>query len=496
MTPLKPDLCIIGAGSAGLTLAAGAAQLGASVVLIEKGEMGGDCLNTGCVPSKALLAAAKQAQAMRKGAALGIRSAEPEVDFAAVMRHVRGVIDEIAPHDSQERFESLGVTVLRHHARFIDGRTVQAGDHHIRPRRVVIATGSRPRLPPIKGLSDVPALTNETLFNLESLPESLLILGGGPIGCEMAQAFRRLGSAVTLIETGTLLGRDDPDMVAVVRDRLSAEGIAVLEGHHATRVSGQAGAITVAVRDAGDRDSTVAGSHLLIATGRAPVVDGLDLERAGIETTPAGIRVTDGLQTTNRRVFAIGDVAGGPQFTHVAGHHGGLMIRRLLFRLPVRASAAVIPHVTYTDPELAAVGLTEAEARNRHGDAIRVLRWPFADNDRARAERRTDGLVKVVTSRRGHILGAAIVGADAGDLLAPWCLAMDRRLKVAALATMIAPYPTRSEAGKRAAGSFFTPRLFSPATRRLIRLLGRLQGRDGCLEEEPGGDPRQVPPFS
>ncbi len=470
---LRPDLCVIGAGSAGLTVAAGAARMGASVVLIERHEMGGDCLNTGCVPSKALLAAARAAQEARETERLGVRTNAPAVDFGAVMAHVHDVIAGIAPHDSQQRFESLGVTVLRHSARFLDERTVAAGPSRVRARRTVIATGSRPNVPPLPGLADAPYLTNETLFHLTELPSALVILGGGPIGCEMAQAFRRLGSAVTLIERGRLLGRDDPELAAVVRQRLAHEGVNVREGWQASRVDHADGTVRVVLADETGGEAAVTGSHLLVALGREPVTDGLDLAAAGIATTGHGPTVDDTLRTTNQRVYAIGDVAGGPQFTHVAGHHGALMIRRLLFRLPARASAAIVPHVTYTDPELAAIGLTEAEARRRHGDDVRVLRWPFAENDRARAERRTDGLVKVITTRRGRILGAAVVGAEAGDLLAPWILAMSQGLKVATVATMIAPYPTRSEAAKQAAGAFYTPTLYSARTRRLVRLLAR-----------------------
>ncbi|MBB4284827.1 dihydrolipoyl dehydrogenase family protein [Roseospira goensis] len=472
--PLMPDLCVIGAGAGGLTVAAGAAQMGASVVLVEQGEMGGDCLNVGCVPSKALLAAGAAAQAVRDADRFGIGVPDPEIDFAAVMRHVHGVIAEIAPVDSQERFEGLGVTVLRAPARFLDARTVEAGGQRIRARRVVVATGSRPLVPPIPGLETVPVHTNETIFGLTERPPHLLILGGGPIGCELAQGFRRLGSRVTVVEMGVLLGRDDPELTAVVRARLAAEGVDLREGRRADAVSGQAGAIRLRLAGPDDRTETVAGSHLLVAVGRRPVLEGLDLDAAGIAHTARGITVDDGLRTTNRRVYAIGDVTGGPQFTHVAGFHGASVLKSALFRLPVKISATPIPHVTYTDPELAWVGRSEAEVRAMHGDGMRVLRWPYRDNDRARTDRTTEGLVKVVTDRRGRVLGAGVVGRHGGEVLAPWIVAVHRRLKVAALATMVAPYPTLSETTKRAAGSAFTPGLFSPRTRRLVRLLARL----------------------
>ncbi|KAA5606678.1 dihydrolipoamide dehydrogenase [Roseospira marina] len=472
---LRPDLCVIGAGSAGLTVAAGAAQMGASVVLVERGAMGGDCLNTGCVPSKALLAAAASAQAARTAERFGIGLPEPAIDFPAVMAHVRDVIAQIAPMDSVARFEGLGVTVLRDHARFVDARTVETGTGQcIRARRVVIATGSRPVVPPIPGLADGPFLTNETIFDLTDRPEHLVILGGGPIGCELAQAFRRLGSAVTLIEAKRLLGRDDPELTAVVRDRLTAEGVRIHEAWCAESVTQQAGRVRVRAADATGATASFEGSHLLVALGRAPVADALNLDVAGIAHTARGITVDDGLRTTNRRVYAIGDVTGGPQFTHVAGYHGALVLKSALFRLPIKASATALPHVTFTDPELAAIGLSEAEARARHGDAVRVLHWPFADTDRARCQRATDGLVKAVTDRKGRILGAAIVGAQAGDLLAPWILALHRGVPVRALATMVAPYPTLSETAKRTAGAYYASRLFSDRTRRVVRLLSRL----------------------
>ncbi|MQX35417.1 dihydrolipoyl dehydrogenase family protein [Roseospira navarrensis] len=473
--PLRPDLCVIGAGAAGLTVAAGGAQMGASVVLIEKGEMGGDCLNVGCVPSKALLAAGAAAQAARDAGRFGVRLPEPEIDFPAVMAHMRDVIAGIAPMDSVERFEGLGVTVLHDRARFVDARTVETDDGtRIRARRFVVATGSRPAVPPIPGLETVPYLTNETVFGLTERPAHLLILGGGPIGCELAQAFRRLGTRVTLVEGGRILGRDDPDLTAVVRDRLTGEGVDLREGWRAGPVAPTDAGVRVHLSDRAGRETAVDGSHLLVALGRQPVTDTLDLNGGHIGHTEKGITVDEGLRTSNRRVYAIGDVAGGPQFTHVAGYHGALVLKSALFRLPIKASATPIPHVTYTDPELAAVGLSEAQARERHGDGIRVLRWTFEDNDRARCERATEGFVKLVTDRRGRLLGVGIVGRHAGEVLAPWILALHKRMKAGALATMVAPYPTLSETTKRTAGSYFTPGLFSGRTQRLVRLLARL----------------------
>jgi pyruvate/2-oxoglutarate dehydrogenase complex dihydrolipoamide dehydrogenase (E3) component len=468
---LTPDLCVIGAGSGGLSVAAGAAQMGARVVLIEGAEMGGDCLNHGCVPSKALIAAAKRAHAMTAGAAFGVAPVAASVDFARVMAHVRETIAAIAPHDSQERFEGLGVRVIRDWAAFTDPDTVVAGGATIRARRFVIATGSRPALPPIPGLAETPHLTNETVFGLDAMPRRLIALGGGPIGCEMAQAFRRLGAEVTVIEAARALGREDPEAAAVVLERLRGEGVDLREGVGAARAQPSAGGVrlTLASGDA------VEGSHLLVAAGRRPALDRLGLEAGNVAVTAQGVEVDVGLRsTTNRRVYAVGDAAGQGQFTHLAGHHAGLVIRSALFRLPARARADHIPRATYTDPELAQVGLTEAEARAAHGARASVARADLSGNDRARAEREIAGFVKLMVGPGGRLLGATAVGPQAGEIIQIAALAMASRLKVGALAGMVAPYPTLGEAVKRAAGAHFAPRLFgNPWVRGAIGLLAR-----------------------
>ena len=463
-----PDLCVIGAGSGGLAVAAGAAQMGAEVVLVERGAMGGDCLNFGCVPSKSLLAASRVADLWKNGAALGIAYAPPRIDFAAVGDSIRRVIAGIAPNDSVERFEGLGVRVLRAEARFTSPRTVRAGDAEIRPRRFVIATGSRPAIPAIPGLDGVSYLTNETVFANRELPEHLIVIGGGPIGIEMAQAHCRLGARVTVLDVGPLLPRDDPELAAGLAERLSGEGITT---HSRVGIAGiERDGKAIIVRLASGEQ--ISGSHLLVAAGRRPTVEVLDLPAAGIASSGDGITVDTRLRTTNRRAFAIGDVAGGPQFTHIALYHAGIVIRNALFRIPAKVDYRALPWVTYTDPELAQVGSTEAAARAVER-APRVLRWSFAENDRARTERETEGLVKVVTRSNGRILGASILGAGAGDLILPWALAISQKLKIGALANLIVPYPTRGEASKRAAGSYYTPTLFSARTRRLVRLLAR-----------------------
>jgi pyruvate/2-oxoglutarate dehydrogenase complex dihydrolipoamide dehydrogenase (E3) component len=465
--PLTPDLCVIGAGSGGLAVAAGAVQMGASVVLIERGKMGGDCLNYGCVPSKSLLAAAKLADMGRHGSALGVFYEPPRIDFAAVADSVARVIATIEPNDSQERFERLGVRVIRAEARFIDARTAQAGDTLIRPRRFVIATGSHPVVPPIPGLDTVPYLTNETIFTNRQRPEHLVVIGGGPVGIELAQAHCRLGAAVTVIDAGPLLPREDQELGSRLIGLLADEGITLKPSIGVQRVGRAGSGLAVTLAD-GER---VTGSHLLLATGRRADTAALNLDAAGIETTLHGIKVDARLRTTNRRAFAIGDAAGGPQFTHVALYHAGIVIRNALFRLPARVDYRALPWVTYTDPELAQTGLTEAAAKAE--GAIKVLRWPFADNDRAHTERDTTGEVKIITRRNGRIIGATILGSGAGDLVLPWALAISQKLKIGAMANLIVPYPTRGEAGKRAAGAYYTPSLFGPRTRRLVRFLAR-----------------------
>lgn len=467
---LTPDVCVVGAGSAGLVVAAGAAQLGLEVVLIERAHMGGDCLNFGCVPSKALIAAAKMAQAQRSGAAFGIAPVEPKVDFGRVMDHVAQVIAAIASNDSVERFEKLGVRVLKQEARFIGRTELQAGPHRIKSRRIVLATGSRPTAPPIPGLADTPYLTNETIFANRSLPDHLLVIGGGPIGLEMAQAHRRLGARVTVLEAADFLAKDDPELSAIVMARLRSEGIDLRDHVRIARVE-PSGVGTEVVLESGER---LKGSHLLVAAGRAPIIEGLDLEKAGIAHTKRGITVDASLRTSNRNVWAIGDCNGLYAFTHMAGYEASLFIRGALFRAPARLDASLVPWATYTDPELAQVGMSERGARARHGEAIRVLRWKLAENDRAQTERDTAGMVKAITDRRGRILGATIAAPQAGELIQPWCLAIARRLRISALAGFVPPYPTLGEASKRAAGSYFTDTLFGPRTRGLVRFLARL----------------------
>ncbi|HLA01450.1 MAG TPA: FAD-dependent oxidoreductase, partial [Aestuariivirga sp.] len=405
------DLAIIGAGSGGLSVAAAAAQFGQKVILFEKGKMGGDCLNYGCIPSKALIAAAKQAHIFRTADKYGVSAVEPQVDFKKVHAYMQSVIAAIEPNDSVERFEKLGVKVVLSAARFHDARSVETDEGVFSAKRFVIATGSRAAVPSIEGVESVPYFTNETIFENKTLPEHLVIIGGGAVGLELAQAYRRLGADVTVIEAFAPLSKDDSELTAIVFESLRSDGVKMLSHTAIKKVSKSKAGIVIETEGQGK----ITGSDLLVATGRVANVDGLNLEAAGIAYTAKGVTVNKGLRSSQKHIYAVGDVAGGLQFTHVANYHAGLVIRNALFRLPVKNRTDIIPHVTFTDPELAQVGLTEAEAVKQFGSGVRVVRWPFHGNDRAQAEGKTSGLIKAVIGKRGKILGVGIVGGGAGE---------------------------------------------------------------------------------
>jgi pyruvate/2-oxoglutarate dehydrogenase complex dihydrolipoamide dehydrogenase (E3) component len=465
---VKFDLCIIGAGSGGLSLAAGAAQLGLSVALIEAHKMGGDCLNYGCVPSKALLAAAKAAHAGAHAAKFGIKYTAPEIDFGAVKDHVANVIAAIEPNDSVERFEGFGCTVIKGRAKFISPTEISVNGESITARNFVIATGSHAAAPPIPGLSQTPYLTNETIFALREKPTHLIIIGGGPIGCEMAQAHVRLGCKVTLLEgSPSILSKDDPELVPVVRDALKSEGVDIREGVKISAVRSAAMGIEVETTN-----GLISGSHLLVAAGRVANIKDLGLEVAGIKFSPKGIEVDAALRTSVKNIYAIGDCRVGPQFTHAAGYEAGILVRRICFKMPAKVNYAALPWATYTDPELAHVGLSEAQAREKYSD-VKVLRWPFHENDRAQAEGRSQGLAKII-AHKNKIVGASIVGHNAGELIAVWGIAISEQLSLADMAGQFIAYPTYSEINKRVAGSAFTAQLFSARTRKIISWLQKL----------------------
>lgn len=441
---MKTDLCILGAGSAGLSLAAGAAQMGARVVLLEPGEMGGDCLNTGCVPSKALLHAASVAAAQRRGGP-GVAGVTQQVDFGAVMDHVRASIANIAPHDSQTRFESLGVQVIRARGRFTGPDTVEAGGETIRARRFAIATGARPLVPDLPGLESY--LTSETIWSLKALPEHLVIWGAGAMAAELAQAFRRLGSEVTLVTRSRLLRSEEPEAAQRLAGILTAEGVKILT---ATPESAGPGALYWP-------GGGVQGSHLLLALGRRPAMD-IGLEAAGVAFTPEGITTNESLRTSNSRIFAMGDVAGRGQLTHLAGYHAGVVLRQAVLGLPARASAP-IPRTVWTEPELAQVGDLA-----QPGDLVHS--FDMAALDRGVTDQ-AQGLARIVI-RKGRLVGVTLLGPGAGEQIGLWTLALTTKTRLSTLAGVVLPYPSLSEAGKRALGTYFSPRLFDSAIVKLI----------------------------
>lgn len=467
---LKADLCVIGAGAAGLVTSAGAAMLGRKVVLFEAGEMGGDCLNFGCVPSKAILAAAHAAHSVRAAARLGVKAGQPEIDFGAVMDHVRASITAIEPNDSQERFEGLGVTVIRERAAFTGPATVESKSFTVSAKRFVIATGTRARIPQMPGLSDISYLTNETIWKLTALPSHLFIVGGGPIGCELGQAFARLGAKVTILEANRLLGGFEPEHVDTLREALAADGVRVIEGCGVERFEQQDDHVAITLPD-GER---LTASHVLVAAGRVPVFDGLGLEAAGVETGPMGITCDDRLRTANRRVYAAGDIAGKGALTHLAGWHGSVILRNLYYGLATKQSSNPVPACVYTSPGLARIGLSEAEARSAYGSKVTVTRWPFHDNDRAIAEGDTAGGVKLVLGKGGRLLGVHVAGARADDIIQYASVVMSKGGSVRDLTGPVLAYPTRGEAMKRAAGKHFEPVVFGPFAKALAGILSAL----------------------
>lgn len=460
------DVVVIGAGAAGLTAAGGCALYGLRVALVERARMGGECLNTGCVPSKALLAAAARAQGFRTAAPFGIAAADPAIDFGAVNAHVHRAIATIAPHDSVERFEAMGVEVITGEARFVSAAALDVAGRRLTAPRFVVATGSRPRIPPVPGLAETPYLTNETLWVLATLPTHLAILGAGAIGVEMAQAFRRLGAAVTLI--GRPLLREDAAAAAVVLARLRGEGVRLVDAA-ATRAAATSDGVALTLATG----EVVAASHLLVAAGRAPEFGALALATAGVALGNDGIRVDARRRTSAAGIYAIGDCREGPRFTHAAGYEGAAVVREIALGLPAPVDYRALPRVLYTDPELAQVGLTETDARACH-TSVAVTVSPFADDDRAVAEGATDGFVKLVRAG-GRVIGVTIVGAHAGELLLPWSQIIARRATPFGLVGTIVAYPTRSERSKEAAFLALEPRLFHPVLKRWARLLASLR---------------------
>ncbi|MFQ5487202.1 MAG: dihydrolipoyl dehydrogenase family protein [Gammaproteobacteria bacterium] len=466
------DLCIIGGGAAGPVAAAGAATLGAKVILVEKHRLGGDCLLYGCVPSKTLLHCAKVAHTLRHADRYGIPAATPGISIATVMEHVQSVIETVALHDSPERFQELGVEVCFGSGSFVSPACFQVEQRSISARKFVIATGSRPAVPPIEGLDSVPYLTNETVFSLAEAVDHLIVLGGGPIGVELSQAFVRLGCQVTLMEMGgRILPREDEDMAQVVAAQLRADGIAFHFNSTVHRVVKTAQGILVHFKDAAEEHQQLPGSHLLVAAGRRSNVKDLGLEQAGVVLKQGRIKTDKRLRTSNRNIFACGDVVGPYQFTHMAEHQAGVVLRNALFHIPARVEERVIPWCTFSDPELARVGLSESEARQA-GIRHQVYRFPFQDIDRAQAEGETAGCAKIITDPKGRLLGAALAGPHAGELIHEYALALARNMKAADLSKVIHIYPTLAQINRRVADQRLKAGLTPNAKKWLKRLFG------------------------
>lgn len=465
------DYCVIGGGSGGLAVAAGAAAVGQRVVLIEKHKLGGDSLNYGAVPSKALIAAAKRAHGMRTAGPFGLSPVDPAIDHAAVRDHVQGVVAATALNGTAERYTAMGVRVVQAAARFIDKSTVAAGDLRIKARRFVIATGSSPEVPDIPGIDTVPYFTNDTIFDVARRIDHLVVLGADARALELAQSYLRLGSMVTVLDPGAALAGEDAELSTIALRALRAEGVDIREHASVEKIVSGAGGVRLSVSWNG-ASGVLDGSHLFVSMGRKANVAELNLAAAGIKSGPRGIVIDKGLRTSNRRVYSIGDAAGGIRQSHTADYQAGIFLKRALFRLRASADPSRVPRVTFLDPEIAWVGVSEDEARSRH-KRVHVLRWPYAENDRAQAERTTAGHIKVLTDTKGKILGAGIVGAQAGELIQVWALAIAQGLDIKAMTEVVAPYPTLSEINRRVALRTFAASAGRPAVRWAVRLLGR-----------------------
>lgn len=482
------DIGIIGGGAAGLTAAAGSAQFGAKTILIERAEkLGGDCLHYGCVPSKTLIRTAALWSQMKRSQEFGLPSLQlPPVDLGDVMNRVRAVIERIQHHDSPERFCSLGAEVRFGEPSFVDDHVVAVEGARLSARTWIIATGSRPAIPPVEGIDNVPCWTNETVFSQRELPSRLIVLGGGPIGLELSQAFNRLGSEVTVVEfMDQILGPEDEDVAAIIRGRLESEGVTFHTATKAVKAESRGSVIRLTVSPAGGQEGArvLESDALLVAAGRKPNMEALGLEHAGVEHTPRGIPTDLRMRTNIRHIFACGDVNGRFPFTHVAGYEGATALTNAVLRLPRKVDYARAGWCTYTDPEVASIGLNEKRAR-KEGVEYRLFEEPFEGNDRALAEGDPSGKIKILVDTRGRLLGCQIVGPHAGELIHEWVVALAGGVKLSTMAGAVHVYPTLSEISKRVAGDVFAARIFSERTKGILRLLFNLKGRACTLPGE------------
>ena len=467
------DLLIIGGGSAGLTAARFAKQLDLSVALVEKGRVGGDCTWTGCVPSKTLLRAAKSAQTIRDAARFGITTSQPTIDFKSVMGRVRSVVQEIFEAESPDTLRSEGIDVIQGEARFINPKTVSVDGREINARRYLVCTGASPAIPPIDGLSDVDFLTYETIWDLEELPARLAVVGGGPIGCELAQAFCRLGSSVTLVEGAErIMLQDEPEVAEMIAQRLKEDGVDLRTNAPLQRVENTASGVRLFLGE----DVQVEADKVLIAVGRRPQVDGIGLLEAKVEHGRGGIQVNKHLRTTQANIYAAGDCTGGYQFTHYAGYQGFMAVRNAFLPFNKKSVLEGVPWATFTDPEVAHVGLTEAQARDRHGDKVQAATWPLDQTDRWVTEGDSPGFLKVVHLPNGKLLGVTIVAARAGEMIQEWTLALDQGLKLSHMAESIHIYPTYSLASQQLASKLRVEQLLSGTMGRFLRKYARRGG--------------------
>jgi len=473
-----PDICVIGAGAGGLAVAAGARAAGASVVLIEKRAVGEDAPNSSSLAARALAAAARRASYLRTAAPFGIANDEPKINARGVFDHVHAVVEGVAADVTVERLTAQGIELITTGARFVDRKTVAAGDRLIRANNFVLATGSKPAIPQIPGLDGVPYFTSATIFDNPRKLTHLVIIGGGSVGIELAQAFCRLGSDVTVVDIATPLADRDPELVEIALRRLVDEGVVIRPNTTVTGVQMRSLGIGVSIKSGDGAEEVLDASHILVATGRIPNLDGLELLKGGVQWYQKNgaphLLLRRNLRTTNRRVYAIGDVAGGEQYAQTAIHQARLVVRSALYGLPVRNDTRQVPSAIFTDPELAEIGLTEPEARRRRGDGYRVLRYSFVENDRARVERQSYGTVKLVTGPSGKLLGAGIVGTGAAEMISLFALAISQGMSVSHFRDFVAPYPTLTEIAQNLADEAARDTAAGPVQRQLMALRRRL----------------------